>query len=41
MAKFTPEERIEAAKRYLEGNESYQFIADSLGTVVSNVKNLG
>ena len=32
MAKFTAEEKLQAVKRYLNGNESSYEIAKSLGT---------
>ena len=38
MAKFMIEEKIEAVKRYLEGNESCQTIASELGVFKSNVQ---
>lgn len=32
MAKFSPEEKLEAVNRALKGNESYLSIAKSIGT---------
>ncbi|SFJ91260.1 hypothetical protein SAMN05518846_106266, partial [Brevibacillus centrosporus] len=37
MAKFTVEDKLEAIRRYLNGNESFACIASSMGTVKSEV----
>ncbi|WP_407692000.1 IS3 family transposase [Radiobacillus deserti] len=39
MAKFTQENKLNAVQRYLEGNESYHSIGESLGTSSSVIMN--
>ncbi|CAM3694804.1 IS3 family transposase [Mesobacillus zeae] len=39
MAKFTVEEKINAVRRYLNGNESQQTIAASIGIHKSGLQN--
>jgi transposase len=39
MSKFTSEDKLSAAQRYLDGTESYESIAATLGTTGSVVRN--
>ncbi|MGE8000188.1 hypothetical protein ACQKOF_16170 [Lysinibacillus sp. NPDC093190] len=36
MSKFTAEEKLQAVQRYLNGNESYKDIGQSIDKIISN-----